>query len=402
MRSILAITGTRSDWGLMLPVYNRIRDVEGLEMSCVLTGMHFLPRFAASRAAVESECPGPIYPLPCDSLTIGSNAAMTRAFGHAVAGMTDIMEMVSPDILLVQGDRGEMLAGAIAAVHLNIPIVHMSGGDLSGTIDDSIRHAISTFSHIHLTTCEASSNVLKDRGESPGRILVVGEPGIDRIHAMEYMSRAELCRLLHLSEALSIILVAQHSVTTESSDSGEQMRATLDAVATFVESGNAQAVISAANSDAGGEAMNAVIGEFVSRQGFCFRASFGSELFLNLLRNASVLVGNSSSGIWEAPSFGLPVVNIGTRQHRRLRAGNVLDVPTHDAALVAEGIRTALYDPAFRARARECINPYGDGRAAERTVAVLEGLDLSRPHLVAKWLDSGEDYLGFSRAIAFK
>lgn len=402
MRSILTITGTRSDWGLMLPVYNRIRDVEGLEMSCVLTGMHFLPRFAASMAAVERECPGPIFPLPCDSLTMGSNAAMARAFGLAVSGMTDIMEKVSPDILLVQGDRGEMLAGAIAAAHLNIPIVHMSGGDLSGTIDDSIRHAISTFSHIHLTTCEASSQVLLHRGESPGRILAVGEPGIDRIHAMEYMSHAELCRRFALSEALPIILVAQHSVTTESSDSAEQMRATLDAVATFIESGNAQAVLSAANSDAGGEAMNAVIGEFASRQGFCFRASFGSELFLNLLRHSSVLVGNSSSGIWEAPSFGLPVVNIGTRQHGRLRAGNVLDISTHDAVLIVEGIRTALCDHVFRARACECANPYGDGHAADRTVAVLEGLDLSRSHLVAKWLDSGEDYLGFSRAIAFK
>ena len=398
--TVLDITGSRSDWGLMMPVYTAIQESANLRLECILTGMHLLPRFAESRATVEKECPGPIHVLPTLEDGDGSNAAMTCALGRTVSGMAKLMVAIAPDIILLQGDRGEMLACAIAWAHLNISIVHMSGGDESGSIDDSIRRAISAFAHIHLTTCAASSDALLRRGESPGRILAVGEPGIDRICALRKMNHEELCLRLSLDLELPIIIVAQHPVTTESDLSGAQMRATLDAVFDLIDSGRAQAVLSCANSDAGGEAMNAIIEDYAEHPGFCYQASYGSELFLNLLAAASVLVGNSSSGILEAPSFGLPVVDIGTRQHGRMRAGNVLDVPVHDQGAIARALETALYDETFRDRARSCVNPYGDGQAAARTVAVLSGLDLLHPRLIAKWLDSGEDHLGFARAFA--
>lgn len=397
MRTILTVTGTRSDWGLMTPVYQAVAAYPGLRLECVMTAMHLLPRFAGSRALVETEFPGPIHALPILEEADGSNAGMARSFGRAVLGITERMIAVAPDIVLLQGDRGEMLATAIVAAHLNVPIAHMSGGDRSGTIDDSLRHAISTFAHIHLTTCEASSAELMRRGETPGRIMAVGEPGIDCILRTNFLDQDALRAELELDTKKPIIIVAQHPVTTESSRAAEQMRATLEAVASFVASGEAQAIVSAANTDAGGEAMNKVIAEYAPKPGFCFRPNFGSRLFLSLLKTAAVLVGNSSSGIWEAPSFGLPAVNIGTRQHNRLRAENVLDVPVHEAEAIRDAIAVALRDKAFCRRARATRNPYGDGRAAERTAAVLYGLDLAAPALVAKWLDRGEDYLAFAR-----
>lgn len=397
MRTILTVTGTRSDWGLMTPVHQAIATHSGLRLECVMTSMHLLPRFADSKALVEAEFPGPAHSLPILEEADGSNAAMSRSFGRAVLGMTERMTAAAPDIVLLQGDRGEMLAAAIAAAHLNIPIAHMSGGDRSGSIDDSLRHAISAFAHIHLTTCEASSAELMRRGEAPGRIMAVGEPGIDAILRADFLERDALCAELDLDVGTPIIIVAQHPVTTESSRAAEQTRATLEAVASFVSSGEAQAIVSAANADAGGEAMNAVIAEYAARPGFYFRPNFGSRLFLSLLKTAAAMVGNSSSGIWEAPSFGLPAVNIGARQHNRLRAENVLDVPVHETGAIRDAIGVALRDEAFRRRARAARNPYGDGRAAERTAAILHGLDLTAPALVAKWLDQGEDYLAFAR-----
>jgi UDP-N-acetylglucosamine 2-epimerase (non-hydrolysing)/GDP/UDP-N,N'-diacetylbacillosamine 2-epimerase (hydrolysing) len=401
MRIILAVTGTRSDWGLMTPVYQAIAAHPDLHLECLMTGMHLLPHFAESKTLVEKEFPGPIHSVPILEDGNNSNAAMARSLGHAVLGMTDHMNTISPDILLLQGDRGEMLAAAIVAAHLNIPVVHMSGGDRSGTIDDSLRHAISTFAHIHLTTCEASSAELVRQCESPGRIMAVGEPGIDCIKRMDFLDREALNAELGLTAGKPIIIVAQHPVTTESSQSAEQMRATLEAVTTFVSSGEAQAVLSAANTDAGGEVMNAVIAEYAAKPGFYFRPSFGSRLFLSLLKAADVIIGNSSSGILEAPSFGLPAVNIGTRQHGRLRADNVLDIPAYDIQSITAALYSALNDATFRSRARMCTNPYGDGRTSERTIVVLEALDLSHQHLVPKWLDKGEDFLGFARAFAF-
>jgi len=186
-------------------------------------------------------------------------------------------------------------------------------------------------------------------------------------------------------------------VTTESDQAGAQMRATLDAVLRLARTHDMQAVVTAANSDAGGEAVNAVIAAYADDPRLRVRATLGARRFLSLLQAAVVLVGNTSSGIWEAPSFGLPVVNVGTRQHGRLRAANVLDVARHDAGEIFTALETAVLDETFRDKAARAVNPYGDGHAGERTARVLGLLDLDDPSLVAKWLDAGRDFLAFAR-----
>lgn len=395
MRTVLSVTGTRSDWGAMQPVYEAIHAV-GMAQHCLMTSMLLLPQFIDDRMRVVEAFPGQIHEIPMqDERT--TNDSMVQALGNAITLMTPYLYSIKPDIVLLQGDRGEMLAAALVALHLNVPVVHMSGGDRSGTVDDAIRHAISSVAHIHLTTCDPSSQELLRRGESAGRILTVGEPGLDTIVRTELLPRSDLWNDLGIPQEQDVILVAQHPVTTESDKAGAQMQATLEVCCAAAKEHGLAVLVTAANTDAGGDAINDVIRQFAARNDVHFIPSLGARRFLSMLRYARVLVGNSSSGIWEAPSFGLATVNIGTRQHGRLRSANVLDVPEYDSEAIYAALQRALYDETFREAARNCVNPYGDGHSAQRTAKILAELDIQDATLVAKWLDKGRDFLEFAR-----
>lgn len=382
-RKILSISGTRSDYGLMTPVFSRITQDDDLEFELIVTGMHLLPEFESSLAQIREDAFGVLH---LTSMLDGEDSGQTMAqsLGLAIINIAELLSARKPDLLLLQGDRGEMLAGAIAAAHMNIPIVHMSGGDRTGSIDDSIRNAISKFSHLHLTTCAESSKRLLAMEESPFRIIEVGEPGLDLIAQLKYIDPAELAGELGLDLSRSIILAAQHPVTTESEQAAWQMRQTLEALEQLA----MQVVCTYPNSDSGGREMTQVLESFRGKPFLRIVPNLGSRKYLSLLRVTSVLVGNSSSGIFEAPSFKLPAINIGTRQYGRLRACNVIDVG-HQQEEIIGAIEQALHDEAFRRELSGCKNPYGDGRAAERTVHVLKSLRLVPP-LLSKWMETSE------------
>ncbi|MBL8836194.1 MAG: UDP-N-acetylglucosamine 2-epimerase (hydrolyzing) [Alphaproteobacteria bacterium] len=386
MRRILSITGTRADYGLMRPVHRAIAADGGLELHLVVTGMHLLPEFATSLAEVRAEAFGTLHEA---SMLLGedSGKAMAQSLGLGLVAIAGIVQSVRPDVILLQGDRGEMLAGAIAGAHMNVPVVHMSGGDFSGSIDDSIRNSISKFAHFHLTTCEASTRRLLAMGEDAARIVEAGEPALDLLRTMTYMSRADLAAELALDAAMPIAVATLHPVTDEAALAAGQMTTTLEALADV----GLQTVFTYPNADHGGRAMRDVLESWRGRPFLRIVANLGSHRYLSLLRQAAVLVGNSSSGILEAPSFKLPVVNIGSRQHGRLRASNVIDVG-FDRAAIAAAMRAALDDPQFRTRLADCRNPYGDGHTAERTVDVLRRLALD-PALTAKWRDGAGPFL---------
>lgn len=385
-RKVFAITGTRSDYGLMSPIYREFRQQQELKLDLVVTGMHLLPEFADSLRQVEDDRFGSlhyVHMLTDDD----SGAGMAQSFGRAVIGLVSTLMEVKPDLVLLQGDRGEMLAGAIAAAHMNIPVIHMSGGDRSGTIDEPIRNAISKFAHVHLTTCAASSENLQRMGENAKRIFEVGEPGLDVIRTMDYIPRRELEAQLKLEPDRPIIVVAQHPVTTEAEDAGMQMTETLEAV----RENGMQAVCTYPNSDAGGREMTQVLETYRKYPMFHIEANLGARRFLSLLRIASVIVGNSSSAIFEAPSFKLAAVNVGTRQHGRTRAANVIDVG-HDRKAIKAAIRLALSDDVlFRGELVKDVNlnPYGDGHTAPRVMDLLVRLRIT-PGLLAKWIESDD------------
>ncbi len=386
-RVVTAITGTRSDYGLMTPVYRAIREAPDLDLRLVVTGMHLMPEFASSLAAIRDDGLGSLHYVDM-ALGQDSGAAMASSLGAAIQGIARALESAPPDVMLLQGDRGEMLAGAVVAAHMNLPVVHMSGGDRTGSIDDSIRNAISKFSHAHLTTCAASSGRLVAMGESVNRIYEVGEPGLDAIRTLEPVDADALARELGLDLARPFVLATQHPVTTEAQAGAAQIAQTLEALQAL----DVQTVFTYPNSDAGSREMVRVLESWRGRPFLRIVPNLGSARYLSLMRIAAAIVGNSSSGIFEAPSFGLPAVNIGTRQHGRLRARNVIDVG-HDQTAIAAALRRALTDREFRETARGCVNPYGDGHAAPRTVEILRRLRLV-PALLTKWIDTDESFLG--------
>ena len=382
----MAITGTRSDYGLMGPVYRAIRATRELELDLIVTGMHLLPAFRSSLDIVRDDALGRLHVVDM-MLGDDTSGAMARALARAIDAIVPLVNELQPQVMLLQGDRGEMLAGAIVAAHMNVPIVHMSGGDRTGSIDDSIRHAVSKFAHVHLTTCETSTKRLLAMGEERRRIVEVGEPGLDVIRELEPIAPDELARELNLDLAQPILIAALHPVTTEVAAAGTQMSALLDALERL----RLQTVFTYPNSDAGGGEMTRVLEERRSQPWLRIVPSMGSRRFLSLMRIAAAMVGNSSSGIFESPSFRIPAVNLGTRQHGRLRAANVLDAGFAVEEIVA-GLRHVLTDAEFRARLVTVTNPYGDGHSGPRTADLLRRLRLT-PGLVSKWIESSEPLL---------
>ena len=385
-RRIVSVTGTRSDYGLMTPVMQSIVLRRTLTLELIVTGMHLLPEFKSSLEQVRKDN---FCKLHIAGTTLGedSGQAMAQSLGLSVFTFSSILANVGPDILLLQGDRGEMLAGAIAAAHMNIPIVHMSGGDYSGSIDDSLRSAISVFSHVHLTTCRQSSDRLLAMGESANRVFAVGEPGLDVIKHLRFVPPETLAREFRLDLSRPVVLAAQHPVTTEADQAAWQITQILEALKEL----NIQSVFTYPNSDSGGREMTRVLESYRNHDFIRIVPNLGSEKYLSLLKMASVIVGNSSSGIFESPSFKVPAVNIGSRQHGRLTSTNVINVG-YGKNEIMSAVRRALEDEDFRGRVRECVNPYGDGKAAEKTVAILERLTIT-PGLLAKWMRSNESFL---------
>ena len=377
-RAVACISGSRADYHLMVPVFEALAAAPGLSATLLATCAHLHPAFRESSAQALRGFPGRVQfvDMPMDG---DSGLGMAQALGRGVLNLAQALDALRPDILLLQGDRGEMLAGAMAAAHMNIPVVHMSGGDRTGSIDNAIRNAITAFAHVHLTTCADSTAALLAMGEDPGRVFQVGEPALDRILSMTFTPRAELCARLNLDPAKPILAATLHPVTTEQDRAGEQMRALLEALDALGE----QTVLTEPNTDAGGQAMRETLRAHGERPWLRVEQSLGFTAYASLLREAAAMVGNSSSGILEAPSFGLPVVNVGQRQHGRLRAGNVLDVD-NDAPAILAGLRRALHDEDFRAACRACVNPYGNGTASAATADILARLDLG-PALLDKW-----------------
>jgi UDP-N-acetylglucosamine 2-epimerase (non-hydrolysing)/GDP/UDP-N,N'-diacetylbacillosamine 2-epimerase (hydrolysing) len=363
----------------MRSIFRAIEASDSLELGLIVTGMHLLFEYGLSVREIERDGFQILHRL---SMPLGEDTglAMAKSLGTAILRIADALDEIQPNIILLQGDRGEMLAAAIVSAHANIPIVHMSGGDYSGSIDDSIRHAITKLAHLHLVTCEQSAQRVKAMGEASERVFVVGEPSLDAISSLEPVPPKQLAEQFDLDLARPLILATQHPVTSEADHAAKQIHETLEAL---VELGE-QAIITYPNSDAGGRAMIQVIEDYKRHSFLRFSCNASHDTYLSMMKIASVMVGNSSSGIIEAPSFRLPVVNVGTRQIGRLRAANVIDVGYKRKEIVL-AIQKALHDQEFRESLRYCVNPYGDGHTSERTVKILERIRFV-PELIAKWM----------------
>jgi UDP-hydrolysing UDP-N-acetyl-D-glucosamine 2-epimerase len=370
-RRIGVVTVARSDYGHLRSVLEAIRDEPRLALSLFVAGAHLAPAFGSTVRDIERDG----WPIAARIETIGSSddaPGIAAATGRAVAGFGGAFAANRPDVLVVLGDRYEMLAAALAALPFTLPVAHIHGGETTeGAMDNQIRHAITKLSHVHLVSAEPHATRVHAMGEERWRVHTVGAPGLDRIAKTPRVSRAELAAELNLPVEDRWLLVTFHPVTLEP----EQTADHLDELLAALEKVDAAPVITYPGADTAARGVIRKLQEFAAGAP---RARvvphLGDRAYLSLLAHADAMVGNSSSGIIEAPSFALPVVNVGTRQQGRLRARNVIDVGDGRDRIVA-GIEAALA-PAFRESLHGLANPYGDGRAGARIVRILRDVAL--------------------------
>lgn len=308
-----------------------------------------------------------------------SAAGAGRTIANTVRGFADSFERSPPDILLLMGDRPEMLAAATAALSFAIPVAHLHGGELTyGAIDDSIRHALTKLSHIHFAATESYAARIRQLGEDPAHVHVTGGPGLDNLRALDFLDKADLETTVGMPLDPAPLLCTFHPVTLEREDTIGQLDAMLEAIDRL----NLPTVFTYPNADPEGRRIIERLERFCGgRNDRALVANLGTQAYFSMMKHGAAMVGNSSSGITEAASFRLPVVNIGSRQGGRLRAANIIDVePQADA--IAQAIETATSE-AFRAGLVSLVNPYGDGRAAERIVRLLRDTPVG-PSLVMK------------------
>ena len=371
-RHIVVLTGTRAEYGLLRSPMAEIEACDGLVLSVVATGMHLSPRHGSTVEEIRADGFDVDREVPMQ-LDGDTGTATAKSIGVGALGLADAFESLAPDVLLLLGDRSEALAGTVAAAYMNIPVAHVHGGDSTNgaTVDEGVRHAITKLAHLHFPASPRSAERIRRLGEEPRRITTAGAPGLDDVLDGAYADPATVRERYGLDADRPLVLVVQHPLTTQPDRAGEQMAATLDAVTSI----DTQAVVVYPNADAGGDRM---IEEIQSRQfGDAVRTfrSLPRDAFLGMLAAADAMIGNSSSGIIEAPSFGLPVVDVGPRQEGRERADNVLSAP-HETAAIRGAIERCLADEEVRERAAACENPYDYGGAGERIVERLATVDL--------------------------
>lgn len=371
-RRVLVTLESRATYGYSKNVMLAMRDFPELELQTLVTGMHLVPELGNSIDLIRQDG----FPISATVPMHGGDASRStwsRALGHAVAGYAETYERLQPDVILLSGDRIETFGCCIAAAYMGIPIAHIQAGDKSGHIDDSARHAIGKFAHIHLASCEDSVNRLRRMGEQEFRIFNVGAPQLDNIVDTDYRRQAIELNGQRLDLSRPYILMVQHSVMAEMEEAGQQVAATLEACA----GSGLPTYIIYPNSDLGYKQIIRRIEERATGAAFTVLENVEREAYLCLLANCAILVGNSSSGILEAPSFRVPVINIGNRQRGRPQAENILNCG-YDADSIARTIRTALGDPEFRQRCTAAVNPYGDGRSSRRICETLRDILLDQ------------------------
>jgi UDP-hydrolysing UDP-N-acetyl-D-glucosamine 2-epimerase len=377
-RKIAVVTSSRADYSHLYWVLRTLADRADVDVRLIVLGAHLSPEFGTTIQEIEKDGFAIAARVEC-LLSSDSDVGMAKTIGVAVLGLAEQLGAMRPDILLLIADRYEMLAPASVALALRIPIAHIEGGETSeGAIDDAVRNALTKMAHVHFTsTLEARRRVIA-MGEEEWRVHCAGAPSLDHLRRSALMARPQLEKELGCELGVPTALVSYHPVTL-AGDTLEETDALFSALSGLTE----QLLFCYPNADAGSR-------ELIERTKSFLAARGNGRVFVNLdavrywslLRCVEVLVGNSSSGIMETASFGLPTVNIGRRQRGRERARNVLDAPADSAAILA-AIRGAG-QPDFRASLRGMSNPYGDGTASERITEVLTSVPLGQKLIVKR------------------
>ena len=387
-RRIAVYTGNRAEYGLLSPILQSIDADPALELQLIVGGSHLDDTFGRTRDEIVADGFEVAAETPAG---LGRDTA--RAIGEGVLAITDILEQLSPDIVVVYGDRFEAFAALIAATQSNVPVAHVEGGDKTegGALDDSVRHAMTKLAHVHLATNPEAAWRIEAMGDEPWRIHTVGLPVIDRIKAGDFPEPTEVADRLGLDLERPVILFTQHAITTEPDQAVAQLEPSLTAMDQAIADHGAQVVATYPNNDDGGEAiLTRLKGWSKDNENIVLRQSLGRALYHGTLNvcgriTRGLCLGNSSSGLKETPAFACPTVNVGTRQSGRLAADNVLHVG-YDAIALADAIERCITDDAFRTLSATCPNPYGEGETGPKVARILRELDLGDIRLLQKKL----------------
>lgn len=366
-RQICAVTSSRADYNLLAPPMRLIRDDPALGLQVIVTGVHLTTEFGFTYRRIEQDG----FPVTArvESPQRGDDvASVTKSIGYGVIGFADALQRLRPDILMVLGDRYEILAAAQAAVIARVPIAHLCGGDtVDGAFDEGIRHAITKMAHLHFVTNETAARRLRQLGENPEHVYMVGNPGLDQIRQVKRMPRDATFAALGIPPRAHNLLITCHPETLAM----ERSLARLDELlAALGELGPDYALVfTGPTPDSEGRAFAKRVETFVGEhENAILRTSLGQKIYFSALTHCDAIVGNSSSGIYEAPSFKIPTVNIGDRQNGRLKADSIIDCAA-ERAEIARAIVKALALDCTRVE-----NPFGDGQSAPRIVEVLKAL----------------------------
>jgi UDP-hydrolysing UDP-N-acetyl-D-glucosamine 2-epimerase len=373
-RRVAVVTGTRADYGLLRPTIEALHRDDRFEVGLLVCAMHLSEQFGRTVSIIEDDG----FPIAARIPTEADDdapGAMGRRIAAATAGFAQALGDVRPELIVLLGDRYEMLAAALAATGHGIPVAHLHGGELSeGSLDDAMRHAITKLSHLHFVATRLYGERVCQLGEQPDRVFVVGAAGLEAIRELAPLSREELAASLDVPGLRDPLVVATYHPTSLDPGGAEREASEVaDAIGQVVaEAGSA--VVTLPNDDPGNRPVRERMLELArSRPNVHAFTSLGQLRYLSLLSHADLMVGNSSSGVLEAPAFLLPVVNVGERQQGRLMTRSVLQAPPERAAIVAAA-RRAL-DPGFRSGLQDMDNPYGSGDVSRRVIEVLAGID---------------------------
>lgn len=373
-KKICIVTATRAEYGLLKPLMAAVAAADDLQLQLVVTGTHLSPEFGLTWNEVARDG------FAIDErieivVSSDSSVGVCKSMGLAMIGFGEAFERLKPDAVVVLGDRYEILCVAAAATAHTIPLVHLHGGEVTeGAIDDAFRHAITKMAQLHFTSTDAYRARVIQLGEQPDRVVNVGAIGLDSIKAAQFMSVAEIGASLGFDLGPRFVLVTYHPETVVEADAARQVGMLIE---TLLKLDDCKILVTGANADKGGRAINTALAALAAANParMCVVSSLGQLRYLSAAKSAWAVVGNSSSGIIEVPSLGTPTVNIGTRQHGRIRAESVLDVALDERQILAALERCASDD--FQQRLARMSNPYGDGQTTARIVAQL------RQHLQA-------------------
>ena len=363
-KKILFVTGSRGEWGYIRPILNLMEKRDDVEYVLVVTNMHLLSSYGNSFKEIERDGFHIKHKVNM-SLDGYNHFTQAKSLGVFMMSLPDIIESEKPDWILLAGDRGEQLIGAMVGGYTYTPVAHIQAGELSGNVDGMTRHAIGKYAHIHFAANEDAEQRLLKLGEESFRVFNVGAPQIDEMVNSQFSEIKDLEQKYSIDLSSGYLLVVMHPITEEYANIDKQIKSVFDSLNSF----KLPKILIMPNNDAGSIMVKDGINKYKSGEYHVF-SNLKRKEYLGFLKHSKCIVGNSSSGLLEAPTFNVPAVNIGRRQHQRVRGINVIDVG-YDFSEIVNGINKAISNEFNKYLEKNCVNPYGDGHSSERILDVL-------------------------------